>query len=85
MRLTELTVPELLALANILLRIAEEIPVDDRRATREARDEIAYVLALISEKEEARPALRLAEFELVPSPPPLPSSLEDAGGVIRDR
>ena len=45
MRLTELTVPELLALANILLRIAEEIPVDDRRATREARDEIAYVLA----------------------------------------
>ncbi|MGO8777355.1 MAG: hypothetical protein ACLQKK_00305 [Rhodomicrobium sp.] len=54
MRLTELTVPELLALANILLRIAEEIPVDDRRATREARDEIAYVLALISEKEDAR-------------------------------
>ncbi|MFZ0572656.1 MAG: hypothetical protein WA265_03790 [Rhodomicrobium sp.] len=54
MRLTELTVPELLALANILLRIAEEIPVDDRRATREARDEIAYVLRLISEKEDAR-------------------------------
>ena len=53
MRLTELTVPELLALANILLRIAEEIPVDDRRATREARDEIAYVLRLISEKEDA--------------------------------
>jgi len=53
MRLTELTVPELLALANILLRIAEEIPVEDRRATREARDEIAYVLRLISEKEDA--------------------------------
>ena len=43
--------PELLALANILLRIAEEIPNEDRRATREARDEIAYVLRLISEKE----------------------------------
>jgi hypothetical protein len=53
MRLSELTVPELLALANILLRIAEEIPVEDKRATREARDEIAYVLSLISEKEDA--------------------------------
>ncbi len=53
MRLADLTVPELLALANILLRIAEEIPVEDRRATREARDEIAYVLRLISEKEDA--------------------------------
>ncbi len=51
MRLDELTVPELLALANILLRIAEEIPAEDRRATREARDEIAYVLRLISDKE----------------------------------
>jgi hypothetical protein len=51
MRLTELTVPELLTLANILLRIAEEIPVEDRRATREARDEISYVLHLIAEKE----------------------------------
>ncbi len=51
MRLTELTVSELLALANVLLRIAEEIPKDDRRATRDARDEIAYVLKLISEKE----------------------------------
>jgi hypothetical protein len=51
MRLTELTVPELLALANILLRIAEDIPVEDRRATREARDEISYVLQLIAEKE----------------------------------
>ncbi|MGO9483004.1 MAG: hypothetical protein ACLPX9_00250 [Rhodomicrobium sp.] len=53
MRLAELTVPELLALANILLRIAEEIPPEDRPATREARDEIAYVLRLISEKEGA--------------------------------
>jgi hypothetical protein len=53
MRLTEFTVPELLALANILLRDAEEIPVEDREATREARDEIAYVLRLISEKEGA--------------------------------
>jgi hypothetical protein len=51
MRLAELTVPELLALANVLLRIAEEIPKEDRRATRDARDEIAYVLKLISEKE----------------------------------
>jgi hypothetical protein len=51
MRLTELTVPELLALANILLRIAEEIPAEDRKATREARDEIAHVLRLIAEKE----------------------------------
>ncbi|MGO9172678.1 MAG: hypothetical protein ACLP7P_12015 [Rhodomicrobium sp.] len=51
MRLAELTVPELLALANILLRIAEEIPVEDKRATREARDEISYVLKLIAEKE----------------------------------
>jgi hypothetical protein len=62
MRLTELTVPELLALANILLRIAEEIPVEDRRATREARDEISYVLHLIAEKEgvgqhSSRPSL----------------------------
>jgi hypothetical protein len=53
MRLTELTVPELLALANILLRIAEEIPVGDRQAAREARDEISYVLQLIAEKEGA--------------------------------
>ena len=53
MRLSELTVPELLALANILLRIAEEIPAGDKRATREARDEIAHVLSLISEKEDA--------------------------------
>lgn len=53
MRLTELTVSELLALANILLRIAEEIPVEDRKATREAREEIAYVLKLITEKEGA--------------------------------
>ncbi len=51
MRLNELTVPELLALANVLLRIAEDIPKEDRRATRDARDEIAYVLKLISEKE----------------------------------
>ncbi len=48
MRLAELTVPELLAQAKILLRIAEEIPPEDRPATREARDEIAYVLRLIS-------------------------------------
>ncbi len=51
MRLVELTVPELLALANVLLRIADEIPKEDRRATRDARDEIAYVLKLITEKE----------------------------------
>ncbi len=51
MRLDELTVSELLALANVLLRIAEEIPKEDRRATRDARDEIAYVLKLISETE----------------------------------
>ncbi len=55
MRLAELTVPELLALANVLLRIAEEIPKEDRRATRDARDEIAYVLKLISEKEGGMP------------------------------
>jgi len=60
MRLDELTVPELLALANILLRIAEEIPREDRRATRDARDEIAYVLKLISEKEgEKQPSAAL--------------------------
>ena len=53
MRLTELTVSELLALANVLLRIAEEIPKEDRVATRDARDEIAYVLKLITEKEGA--------------------------------
>ncbi|MFT4080728.1 hypothetical protein [Rhodomicrobium lacus] len=60
MRLDELTVPELLALANILLRIADEIPKEDARATRDARDEITYVLKLISEKEgkkEPSPAL----------------------------
>ena len=54
MRLADLTVSELLALANILLRIAEEIPKGDRRATREARDEVAYVLRLIAEKEGAK-------------------------------
>ena len=54
MRLEELTVPELLALANVLLRIAEEIPKEDRAATRDARDEIAYVLKLITEKEGAK-------------------------------
>ena len=54
MRLTELTVSELLALANVLLRIAEEIPKEDRVATRDARDEIAYVLKLITEKEGAK-------------------------------
>ena len=56
MRLAELTVPELLALANVLLRIAEEIPKEDRAATRAARDEIAYVLKLITEKEGAQPS-----------------------------
>ena len=55
MRLSDLTVPELLALANVLLRMAEDIPPEDRRATREARDEIAYVLALIAEKDGAQP------------------------------
>ncbi len=55
MRLSDLTVPELLALANVLLRIAEDIPPEDRQATREARDEIAYVLALIAEKDGAQP------------------------------
>ena len=60
MRLAELTVPELLALANVLLRIAEEIPKEDRRATRDARDEIAYVLKLIAEKEgKAQPSAML--------------------------
>ncbi|MGO9545187.1 MAG: hypothetical protein ACLPPF_10375 [Rhodomicrobium sp.] len=53
MRLAELTVPELLALANVLMRIAEEIPAEDKRATRDARDEISYVLELIAEKEGA--------------------------------
>ncbi len=61
MRLSELTVPELLALANILLRIAEEIPVEDKRATREARDEIAHVLSLISEKEDANQRLGVGQ------------------------
>jgi hypothetical protein len=51
MRLSELTVPELLTLANFLLRVAEEIPAEDRQATREARDEITYVMNLIAEKE----------------------------------
>lgn len=52
MRLAELDVSELLALANILLRIAEEIPKGDQRATREAREEISYVLRLVTEKGE---------------------------------
>jgi hypothetical protein len=51
MRLDELTVSELLALANVLLRMSEEIPAEDRRALQEARDEIAYVLKLVTEKE----------------------------------
>lgn len=54
MMLSELTVSELLALANVLLRIAEEIPKEDLGAAREARDEIAYVLRLVSEKGEQR-------------------------------
>jgi hypothetical protein len=53
MRLSELTVPELLALANLLLRMAEDIPAKDRKATREARNEIAYVLKLMADKEDA--------------------------------
>ncbi len=52
MRLADLSVSELLALANILLNIAEEIPKWDLRATREAREEICYVLRLVSEKGE---------------------------------
>jgi len=52
MRLSELTVSELLALANVLLKIAQEIPKHDRRATREAANEIAYVLRLVTEKGE---------------------------------
>ncbi len=60
MRLAELTVPELLALANVLMRIAEEIPAEDKRATRDARDEIAYVLKLISDKEDAAMAFSCA-------------------------
>lgn len=56
MRLADLTLPELLALANVLLRIAEEIPKEDRQATREARDEITYVLRLIADKEGTAPA-----------------------------
>ena len=67
MRLSELTVPELLALANILLRIAEEIPVEDKRATREARDEIAYVLSLISEKEDASQRMGMGQRSTVRS------------------
>jgi hypothetical protein len=53
MRLSDLTVPELLTLANVLMRMAEDIPVEDREATREARDEITYVLKLIADKEDA--------------------------------
>ena len=53
MRLSDLTVPELLALANALLRMSEDIPADDRKATREARDELNYVLELIADKEDA--------------------------------
>ncbi len=51
MRLSELTVPELVTLANFLLRLAEDIPAEDRQATREAREEITYVMNLIAEKE----------------------------------
>jgi hypothetical protein len=53
MRLSELTVPELLALANALLRMARDIPVEDWEATREARAELTYVLKLIADKEDA--------------------------------
>lgn len=51
MRLSELTVPELVTLANFLLRLAEDIPAEDRQATREAREEITYVMNLIAAKE----------------------------------
>mgnify|MGYP005835975937 CR=1 FL=1 len=50
MRLADLTVSELLALADILLKIAEDIPGSDGSAIREAVDEIKYILRLISEK-----------------------------------
>ena len=56
MRLSELTLPELLTLANVLMRMAEDIPVEDREAAREARDDLAYVLKLISDKEDAMAA-----------------------------
>jgi hypothetical protein len=52
MRLSELSVSELFALANVLLRIAQEIPRGDRRSAREAANEITYVLKLIAEKGE---------------------------------
>jgi hypothetical protein len=59
MRLSELTLPELLTLANFLLRMAEDIPVEDQKATKEARDEITYVMNLIAEKEGSpEPSLR---------------------------
>jgi hypothetical protein len=54
MRLSELTISELLALANILLRIADEIPKNEPQRVREARNEIAYVLKLVTEKGEGR-------------------------------
>jgi hypothetical protein len=50
MRLADLTISELLALANILLRIAEDTPERDGAETLETVDEIKYILRLVSEK-----------------------------------
>lgn len=50
MRLAELTVPELLALADLLLKIAEATPKVNVSEAHESVDEVKYILQLVREK-----------------------------------
>jgi hypothetical protein len=54
MRLADLSIPELLALANVLLKIAEDLRKADRRSARETLDEVKYILRIVTEKTEQR-------------------------------
>ncbi len=50
MRLSDLTVQELLALANVLLKIADDGEGEGEAASGEVIDEIKYILRLVTEK-----------------------------------
>lgn len=52
MRLADLSIPELLDLANVLLTIADDATKCDKAAAQEAVEEIKYILRLVTEKGE---------------------------------
>jgi hypothetical protein len=52
MRLADLSIPELLALANVLLKIADDLRKVDRRSAREALHEVKYILSIVTEKSQ---------------------------------